>query len=159
VMQNLNSPDCFLAFATGFSLGNFLGVSLERKLALGTVAIHITTPRHAGELISDLPSAGYEVTCLNGQRANGPVQIIYTVVPRNEASKGAALTKGFDAQAFYSISVFQSAAAGILPLARRRASAVPAVLPQLYRAVLALGNSDPPGSLPALKEVAMANAG
>src|SRR5262249_12793016 len=30
VMQNLNSPDCFLAFATGFSLGNFLGVSLER---------------------------------------------------------------------------------------------------------------------------------
>ena len=159
VMQNLNSPDCFLAFATGFSLGNFLGVSLERKLALGTVAIHITTPKHAGELISDLRSAGYGVTCLNGEGANGPVQIIYTVVPRKEASKVAALIKGFDAQAFYSISDLHSAAAGILPLARRRTSAVPAVLPQLYRAVLALGNSDPGGALPALKEVAMANAG
>src|SRR5690242_4113418 len=45
VMQHLSSPDCYLAFASGFSLGNFLGVLLEKKLALGRVAVHMMTRR------------------------------------------------------------------------------------------------------------------
>src|SRR5437667_5113407 len=37
IMRNLNSVSCYLAFAGGFTMGNFLGVFLERVLALGMV--------------------------------------------------------------------------------------------------------------------------
>src|SRR5438045_1109329 len=31
VMQNLNDAGCFLGFASGFTLGNFLGVLIEKR--------------------------------------------------------------------------------------------------------------------------------
>src|SRR5437870_12238868 len=36
VMQNMSDLGCFLGFAAGFTLGNYLGVRIEKKLALGT---------------------------------------------------------------------------------------------------------------------------
>src|SRR5258707_15428265 len=35
-MQNLDNVACFFAFALGFTLGNFLGIRIEKMLALGT---------------------------------------------------------------------------------------------------------------------------
>ena len=35
VMQNIGDSLCFIAFALGFTLGNFLGIVIENKLALG----------------------------------------------------------------------------------------------------------------------------
>src|SRR3954447_12833495 len=37
VMKNLSDVRCSLAFAGGFTLGNFLGILIEQKLALGSV--------------------------------------------------------------------------------------------------------------------------
>jgi uncharacterized protein YebE (UPF0316 family) len=45
VMKNLNDPSCYLAFAAGFTLGNFLGILLEGRLALGTLLVRVITPR------------------------------------------------------------------------------------------------------------------
>jgi uncharacterized protein YebE (UPF0316 family) len=155
VMQNLSSPDCFLAFATGFSLGNYLGVSIEKKLAVGNVAVQITTRKNVGELVEGLRSAGYGVTTLEAQGATGRVQVVFTVIPRKDLGLVAALTKAFDPHVFYSVSDVQTAAAGVFPLSRRRVNAsVPALLPQIYQAVIALGSTSTTASLPTLQEVA-----
>ena len=37
VMQNLSDVGCYAAFAGGFTVGNVLGMTIERKLALGTL--------------------------------------------------------------------------------------------------------------------------
>ena len=44
VMQNVNDPGCFLGFASGFTMGNFLGVLIEKRLALGTVVVRAMVP-------------------------------------------------------------------------------------------------------------------
>jgi uncharacterized protein YebE (UPF0316 family) len=137
VMQNLNRVDCFLAFVIGFTLGNFLGVLLEKKLALGRVVVHLTTRRRAGGLVEELRAAGYGVTTQEARGATGPVQIVFTVIPRRELDALVALLQEFDPDAFYSVHDLQSGAGGITPPSGRWGNGpVPASVRQMFRAVL-----------------------
>ena len=120
VMSNLNRIDCAMAFAGGFSLGNFLGVMLEQKLALGHVVVQVTTQNDAGALVTSLRSGSYGVTSVNARGARGPVQVIYTVVPRRELANVLSLVQDFDRQAFYAVHYLQTTAAGVFPNVRSR---------------------------------------
>ncbi len=124
VMKNLSDPRCSLAFAGGFTLGNFLGVLIEQKLALGSVFVRAITNKDAGELVERLRAAHFGVTCVDGEGASGLVRIIMTVVPRKELKSVLAVFKEFDPRVFYSVDGLQSAAAGVTPSGRRRAWAL-----------------------------------
>jgi uncharacterized protein YebE (UPF0316 family) len=127
VIQNLSSPGCYLAFAGGFSLGNFLGVVIEQKLALGNVVVHITTRENPAELIGGLKNAGYGVTALDAQGATGPVQVVFTVIKRRQLAVVVGIIKAFDPKAFYSVNDLQTAAEGIFPTSGQRLrGAIPA---------------------------------
>src|SRR5205823_2012095 len=47
IMQNLSNLGCYLAFAGGFTAGNFLGVLIEKRLGLGTLVVRVITGRPA----------------------------------------------------------------------------------------------------------------
>ncbi len=115
VMQNLSNLGCAAAFALGFSLGNFLGVLIEQKLALGSLTVQITTQRNARELIERMRTAGYGVTKLDGHGTMGPVEMVITVVQRRDLPKIESIIEGFDPNAFYSVHDLQSTAEGIFP--------------------------------------------
>src|SRR5262249_34460225 len=95
IMRNLNNLACFAAFAAGFVLGNFLGVLLEKRLAIGTVVVRLITNRDARGLIEDLKDAGYGVTCLDGRGATGPVTVVLTVIKRKELPNALAVIEAF----------------------------------------------------------------
>ena len=134
-MQNLDNFTCSLAFALGFTLGNLLGMLIEKKLAMGTVVVRVITHRDAAELIAALRAARFGVTCMDGEGATGPVQIIVTVVKRKQLAEVVALIEAHHPQAFYAVDEVQSAAAGIFPaLPRRRSGVFPAALRSLFSA-------------------------
>ena len=54
VMKNLADWRCSLAFAAGFTAGNFLGILIEQTLALGSVMVRTITPRDPAPLIASL---------------------------------------------------------------------------------------------------------
>jgi uncharacterized protein YebE (UPF0316 family) len=120
VMQNLNNLACSMAFAAGFTLGNYLGITLESKMALGSVIVRLITRRDASTLAESLRAANYGITLVEGQGATGPVQIVLAVIPRRELNAVIGRIKEFDAGAFYSVDMLQTTAAGIYPLARRQ---------------------------------------
>jgi uncharacterized protein YebE (UPF0316 family) len=124
IMQNLSNLGCYLGFAAGFTIGNFCGVFIERKLAIGTALVRIITNKEPGELIKGLQAAQYGVTSLDAQGSTGPVTVILTVVKRKELAAVLDIVKRFDPRAFYSVDEIQSAAAGIFPAARGRAKAI-----------------------------------
>ena len=129
VMRNLGDVRCALAFAGGFTLGNFLGILIEQKLALGSVVVRTITNKNVNALIESLREAGYGVTSIPGQGATGPVQVVLTVVPRRELGAVLGILKGFDPGAFYSIDALQAASSGVTPAPRRRlALLVPPIL-------------------------------
>jgi uncharacterized protein YebE (UPF0316 family) len=121
VMKNLSEPSCYVAYALGFSLGNFLGVFLEGKLALGNLFIRVITRRDSAELIASLKSAGYGVTTVGARGATGPVQIVLTVIKRKDWERVRHIIRAFDPKVFYSVDDLQLAAEGVFPAARRRA--------------------------------------
>ncbi len=119
IMRNLSNPLCYLAFAGGFTLGNYLGVVIEERLALGTILVRLITPHNPAMLIEHLRRQEYGVTTLPAAGANGPVNVVLTVVPRKELKAVTDLLHAFDATAFYSVDGLHKARHGIFPSARR----------------------------------------
>lgn len=115
VMRNLSDVTCSAAFAGGFTLGNFLGVLIEGKLAMGNAVVRIITPKDAGDLIDAMRAAGYGVTAVDARGATGPVQIVLTVIPRRDLGRVVALAKEFDPKVFYSVDELKEAAEGVAP--------------------------------------------
>jgi uncharacterized protein YebE (UPF0316 family) len=119
IMKNLNDVNCYAAFAAGFTLGNFLGIFIEKRLAIGNVLVRIVTPRDAADLVASLKAAHFGLTCLNAEGATGPVKMIFTLIKRRELGQVEALIKRFDARTFYSVDEIQWAA-GVFPPSRTR---------------------------------------
>ena len=137
IMQNLTNLGCYLGFAGGFTLGNYLGVVLEKRLALGTVVVRIISNRQTGDLIERLKRAGYGVTSIDAQGAVGPVKIVFTIIKRKELANVVALIVAFDPSVFYSVDELQKAAAGIFPAGKQRAWSLVRSLRALQATVLA----------------------
>ena len=135
VVKNLHDLRCSAAFAGGFTLGNFLGILLEEKLAMGSVGVRMITRRDASQLIDALRATGHGVTRLNARGATGPVQIIYTVIKRKELERVLSLARHFHPNLFYSVDDLHSAAVGVTPLPRRRWGGLVPSLFKLQRTV------------------------
>lgn len=133
VMKNLGDWRCSAAFASGFTLGNFLGILVEEKLAMGSVGVHMITHHDASHLIETLRSADYGVTRIEAEGATGPVQVVYTVVKRKELEHVLRIARRFHPNVFYSVDDLHSAAAGVAPLSRRRWKGLAAGLSKLQR--------------------------
>jgi uncharacterized protein YebE (UPF0316 family) len=119
IMGRLSDPLCWLAYAGGFTLGNFLGVTIDEKLALGTVLVRLITPREPLELIEALSAANHGVTRQDGHGASGPVRVVLTVVKRKELPQVLALIQRYEPTGFYAVEELQTASRGVFPLRSR----------------------------------------
>jgi len=128
IMQNLSDWSCFVAFALGFTLGNYLGIIIEKRLALGTVIVRIITHRDASALIDQLRAADFGVTCVDGEGATGKVQIVMTVVKRAQLPLVIDLIESLHPAAFYAVDDLQSTNEGIFPEAKDRPGVMPGPL-------------------------------
>ena len=133
VMKNLSDWRCSLAFAGGFTAGNFLGILIEQTLAMGSVMVRTITPRDPAPLVRSLRAAGYGVTRLPGEGATGPVHVVLSVVPRRDLSAVKAILHGFDPELFFCVDGLNSTTAGVGPAPRRGLSAFVPMLPDLRR--------------------------
>jgi uncharacterized protein YebE (UPF0316 family) len=103
VMQNLNSWQTYVAFAFGFAAGNYVGVVLEERIALGNLLIRIITQREADELVNVLWKSGYGVTSVDAQGESGPVKLIFSITKRKNLAKIISIIKKYNPNAFYTI--------------------------------------------------------
>lgn len=103
LIQHLNNWMNYVAYAAGFSVGTYLGITLENKLKVGTVLIRVITRQHTGELIKRLKDAGVMLTSVDAEGGEGSVKIIFTVVKRRRWKEIVRIIEQFDSDAFYSI--------------------------------------------------------
>lgn len=120
IFQNLNNVVCYLAYAGGFAMGNFVGISLENKLALGTQVLRIITGKDASQLIQNLRSQGFGITLVDAEGAQGPVKIIFTIIKRKDLPEIIHLIQTYNPKAFYSVEDVRMAREGIFPEAGLR---------------------------------------
>ncbi|MBN1140319.1 MAG: DUF2179 domain-containing protein [Deltaproteobacteria bacterium] len=103
VMQNLSNWVTYVAFAMGFGAGNYIGLMIEEKLAMGNLIIRVITRQDAEEMIHFLWKSGYGVTSIDGWGETGPVKLIFTVCRRRHLEQIIAIIKEFNPKAFYTI--------------------------------------------------------
>jgi len=105
----------YLAYAAGFAAGNYVGMLIEDRLAMGTVIVRAILASNGETLINDLREAGYGVTSVNGQGANGPVKLVYTVVKRKDLPAALDIVHRTAPRVFLSIQEVRSTEQGIFP--------------------------------------------
>lgn len=118
IMKNLSNPVCYIAYAGGFALGNFVGIYIAEKLSLGLVMIRVVTKKDAAPLVDFLKGENYGVTSVDGHGTSGEVKVVFTIVPRREARSVVELIKKFNPHAFYSIEEVGLVERGIFPVRR-----------------------------------------
>ncbi len=130
IMSNLSNVMCFLAYGAGFSAGTYVGIWLERKLSIGTVVVRVITPRPVETLIARLRSSRFGVTRSDGEGASGKVNILFTVIRRQDLNKVVSTVRETNPGAFYSIEDIRSVGeTGVYPV--RTAGCFPSPLGSL----------------------------
>lgn len=114
VTRGANHIVAYLAYAAGFAAGNYLGMYIEDKLAIGTLVIRAIVPAAlAGDMAKALKEQGFGITIVNGQGSQGAVCVIFTVVMRKEFPRAAEAIKSVNPETFFTVEELRSAEHGI----------------------------------------------
>jgi uncharacterized protein YebE (UPF0316 family) len=102
-IRYLESPLHLIGYAGGFATGNFVGIKVEEKLALGMATVRIFS-RHGGvEIAEALREHGFGVTEFAGQGREGTVEMIYVVVRRRDLPLVYEQVQIWDADSFVTV--------------------------------------------------------
>lgn len=115
IMQNLSNPICYIAYAAGFATGNYVGMLWVERLSIGRVMVRIVTQKDSTQLVDALRERNYGCTVVDGEGQQGPVKIIFTIVPRRHLNPVIETIQQFNPQAFYSIEDAGDVQSGIFP--------------------------------------------
>lgn len=103
IMQDLDNWLCYFAYAAGFATGNYIGMYLEEKLAIGHEMIRVITRKDATNLIENLRGKGYGVTSIKAQGIEGEVAVIYIIARRSMIQAVLDEINLFNPRAFYTV--------------------------------------------------------
>lgn len=108
VMQNLSHIAGYLGWALGFSAGNYLGMVIEEKVALGHQVVRIITERKSPELLEALTQNQYRLTIVPARGSTGPVDIFFVAAERKRIPKLIRTIRACDPDLFYTIEDIRS---------------------------------------------------
>ena len=68
IVSHAHNMLAYVAYAAGFAAGNYVGMYIEGRLAIGTQVVLAIVQEHASPLIAHLRASGYGVTSVDGTR-------------------------------------------------------------------------------------------
>lgn len=113
IMQNLDNYINYIAYAAGFATGNFIGMIIEEKLAMGIQLIRVFAHESGTDLVKTLNTNGFGATSVEAHGAIEKIDLIYTIVQRNELEKVLEIIDKFNPRAFYTIEDVKAVNEGI----------------------------------------------
>lgn len=116
LVQHLTSVTAYIGYAAGFATGNFVGMWLEDRLALGTYLLRVMISGESQSLVSAVHDAGFGVTQMDATGSQGPVKMIYIIVKRKDVDKVMTIIHQQAPHAFITAEEIRSAEKGIFPI-------------------------------------------
>ncbi len=94
-----------VAYAAGYATGNFVGITIEKRIGVGKELARIISYRQDCDLAAELTRCGYSVVELQGVRRQcDPVQVLYVVDKRRRIPELLRLVHELDPKAIYTIT-------------------------------------------------------
>lgn len=100
VVSQLDRWDYILVYALGFAAGNYLGIFLEERMALGFAGVEIIVQAESDSLASFLRENGFGVTVSEGWGKDGPKDILTVILQRRQMPKLMNLVNSHDSKSF-----------------------------------------------------------
>jgi len=109
------NPVYGVAYAFGFACGNFIGISVEQRLAWGEQMLTVFTHQGPGMAFA-LRDKGFRVTQIRGEGRDGPVNLLHVKTARRKIRQLAELVRMIDQKCFYVVTdVRHASTAGAAP--------------------------------------------
>lgn len=110
IFEHLDNWLCYIAYPAGFACGILVGMLIEERIAYGKVIVRIITRRDTNTLQSFLIKQGFRYTVLNGVGAEGPEQVVFTVLERQQLDNLLIKLKEIIPTAFFTVEKVNRAA-------------------------------------------------
>ena len=115
ILKSADNIVCYIAYAGGYAAGNFIGMNIEERIAIGSQLIKVFSARDVSPLQKSLNEAGFGATVIEGDGSTGKVKILYTVINRKTFNQAEKILKDFDPLIFYVIEDVRLVKSGIFP--------------------------------------------
>lgn len=103
IMRNLDNWLGYVAYAGGFATGNYVGMLVDEKLAIGHELIRAFTRMDATKIAAALRADGYGVTTVKASGMQGDVGILYIVANRRNQKHVMQSIQQYDPKAFVTV--------------------------------------------------------
>ncbi|MCK6369977.1 MAG: DUF5698 domain-containing protein [Gammaproteobacteria bacterium] len=104
VLRQMNAWPLVIAYAGGFACGNYLGVWLEAKAAMGHELLRIISFRQTGDLAHRLRCEGHQVIELDGEVEGRPAEVLLVTAGRRQMRELLRTVRDADPEAIYTVS-------------------------------------------------------
>jgi uncharacterized protein YebE (UPF0316 family) len=115
ILQNLTHVSNYLAYAAGFATGNYLGLKLEEKLALGLLSVMVITNHDARSLVEHLKEHKYGITSVSAVGSTGRVRVLISVIRRKNLEELRQIVERFHPNAFMAVQAVKSVTKPVYP--------------------------------------------
>ncbi|MDY0234968.1 MAG: DUF5698 domain-containing protein [Gudongella sp.] len=105
VVTGLDNPMNLLAYCAGFATGNYVGITLENKIALGNLSAQIILRTANNDILVDtLRKEKFGVTIIEGQGIEGPREILNVALHRKDLQKLKKVVDSVDPNAYVTVN-------------------------------------------------------
>jgi len=115
IFKNADSMMCYIAYAAGYAAGNFIGMNIEERIAIGSQVIQVFSSKDIVPLQKCLHNAGFGTTVVEGDGSSGKTNILYTVINRKTFTQAEKILRDFDPLIFYVTEDVRLVKSGIFP--------------------------------------------
>jgi uncharacterized protein YebE (UPF0316 family) len=110
IFEHLDNWVCYVAYPGGFAMGILVGMMIEERIAYGKVIVRIITRKDVQELLAYLTRNQFRYTRVNTEGLDGPENLVFTVLPRENLEELLATMKSILPTAFYTVEKVNRAA-------------------------------------------------
>jgi len=116
IIGDLTSWVYYIAYAGGFAAGNYVGMYIESRLAMGLLSVMIVTKKDAASLLQRLKKERFGLTQVGAQGVQGKVRLIYLIIRRKDLPRVSRLLRECQPDAFSVVNDIRDVAGGVFPL-------------------------------------------
>ena len=104
VLNELDNPMNVLTYSLGFATGNYVGIYVEEKMALGNIIVQVISPYESEHLVDILREEGFGVTVVEGYGVKGMHHMLNITLSRKNLGKLMELLDQHDKKAFVTVT-------------------------------------------------------
>ena len=116
IMEDLTSWEYYVSYAGGFAAGNYVGMYIEQRIAMGLLSVMIITKKDAASLLHRLKKEHFGLTQVGAQGVQGKVRIIYLIIRRKDLRRVSEILRVHQPDAFSVVNDIRNVAGGVFPL-------------------------------------------